>query len=635
VCEGCGAEESFPSLKALRKRNPKIPASLDLHKPAVDRATVKCQACGKTARRVPEVIDCWFDSGAMPFAQWGYPHQGKREFDTHFPADFICEAIDQTRGWFYSLLAIGTLLFDRAPYTHCVVLGHVLDEKGVKMSKHLGNYLDPGTVLDTHGADALRWYFASANQPWTSVRFADKAVGEAAGEYLLTLRNVAHFFSTYARLDGFDPSRGVARVVHGDHRDWAKMRGFVPLADRPLLDRWVLSLLQGTVATVRTALDRLDTYGAARGLAELVDALSNWYVRRSRARFWGAEDTADKRAAHQTLYEALTVCARLTAPFTPFVAEDLHAALVRAPFGKRAAASVHLERYPTPDPAWRDEALEGRMAAVRQVVSIGHAARRDQKLRVRQPLRELIVIADKARADAVRDLADLVADELNVKQVTIADDVTRYAVINVRPNFRLLGPKLGPRVGEVARLLGDLPASARADAAAGRPVQVLDGTQILTLAPEELDVRLSAKEGFATGAGGGLVVALDTTVTPELRSEGLAREVISRIQGMRKDQALAYETRIATTVDGGGALGEALDTHRDLIMRETLSVELTRGECHGDELGEFTIDEFELNVGIAAVDGRPVRAARGGGKARAKKPARAARKPARRSAARK
>ena len=632
VCEGCGAEESFPSLAALRKRNPKIPASLDLHKPAIDRATVKCRACGKTARRVPEVIDCWFDSGAMPFAQWGYPHQGKREFEAHFPADFICEAIDQTRGWFYSLLAISTLLFDRSPYKNCVVLGHVLDDKGVKMSKHLGNYLDPAKVLDTHGADALRWYFASANQPWTSVRFAEKAVGEAAGEFLLTLRNVAHFFSSYAALDGFDPARGVGKVIHGDHRDWTKARGFVPLAERPLLDRWIGSLLQGTVAAVRESLDRLDTYGGARALAEFVDALSNWYVRRSRARFWGAADTADKRAAHQTLYEALAVLARLAAPFTPFVAEDLHAALVRAPFKKKAAASVHLESFPTPDPAWRDEALEARMAAVRQVVSIGHAARRDHKLRVRQPLAALTVIADKARADAVRNLADLVADELNVKQVTIADDVTQFAVINVRPNFRVLGPKLGPRVGDVARLLGDLPASARADAAAGRPVQVLDGTEILTLGPDELDVRLTEKEGFATGAGGGMVVALDTAVTSELRAEGLAREVISRIQGMRKELALGYEARIRLTAGGGGALGEALDAHRDLIMRETLAVDLVRGQCHGDLLGEFTIDEFELNLGVAPVgaDGRVRPASR-------RKPARAraTKKPARRAAARK
>ncbi len=598
TCEKCGAEESFPSLAALRGRNRKIPASLDLHKPAVDRATFRCE-CGGTARRVPEVVDCWFDSGAMPFAQWGYPHRGKAEFAKAFPADFISEAIDQTRGWFYSLLAISTLLFGKSPYKNCLVLGHVQDEKGQKMSKHLGNTLDPWKVIGTQGADALRWYFLSANQPWVSTRFSERAVSEAAGDLLVRLANTLHFFTSYAALDGFDPSRGVKSLRRGDHRDLARAAGWVPIAKRPLLDRWILSALQGTVAAVRESLDAYDSYGAARALAELVDGLSNWYVRRSRARFWGSEDTAEKRAAYFTLYEALSVLARLVAPFTPFLAEDLHGALARAPFGRRAAASVHLEDFPEHDPAVRDEALESRMEAVRDAVSLGHAARREKQLRVRQPLSEAIVVADRARAESVRDLADIVRDELNVKALTIAEDVSAYATVSVKPNFRALGPKLGPRVGECAKALASLPALEACSAAAGESVTVTVGGESLTLSAEELDVRLAARPDFAAKAGHGMVVVLRTEVTPALRAEGIAREVVSRIQAMRKELDLPYEARIETTVQADGEVGAALEVHRDLIAGETLSERLVHGPAAGDLVKDEDVEGTPVKIGIA------------------------------------
>ncbi|MCI0340600.1 MAG: isoleucine--tRNA ligase [Planctomycetales bacterium] len=605
VCEKCGAEESFPSLAALRKRNPRIPASLDLHKPAVDRATIRCR-CGGTSRRVPEVVDCWFDSGAMPFAQWGYPHRGKAEFEAAFPADFISEAIDQTRGWFYSLLAISTLLFDRSPYKNCLVMGHVQDEKGQKMSKHLGNTLDPWKVIGSQGADALRWYFLSANQPWVSTRFSERAVSEAAGEFLVRIVNALHFFTSYAALDGFDPTRGVKSLARGDHRDLARATGWVPVAKRPLLDRWILSALQGTVAEVRRGLDAYDSYGAARALAAFVDGLSNWYIRRSRPRFWGSEDTADKRAAHFTLYECLSVLARLAAPLTPFLAEEMHEALARGPFGRRAAASVHLEGFPEPDPAVRDPALESRMDAAREAVSLGHAARREAQLRVRQPLSEAIVVADRARAGNVRDLADIVRDELNVKAVTIAEEVSAYATVSVKPNFRALGPKLGARVGECAKALAALPALEACRAAAGEALAVSVGGESLTLAPEELDVRLSAKPDFAAKAGHGMVVVLRTEVTPDLKAEGTARELISRIQGMRKELGLPYEARIGTTIEASGEIAAAAERHRDLLRGETLSETLLLAKAAGELVKEEELDGGVVRIGISQVaEGKP------------------------------
>ena len=585
----------FEAFQEAKRKDPDLSEHLAIHKPYIDQVTYECLKCGKgTMRRVREVIDCWFDSGAMPFAQWGYAGEekgvGAERFKAAFPAGFICEAIDQTRGWFYSLLAISTMLFDAIPYRRCLVHGHVCDEKGFKMSKSKGNYVEPKEILDTQGADALRWYFLSANQPWTSVRFTDRNVAMANKDFLIKLRNVHSFFLTYSRIDGFDPAAGGESVTDARPSAWGERRGRRPAGERAQLDRWILSELATTIRTSRESLDAYDAYGASQALAAFVESLSNWYLRRSRSRFWGpdkgADMSADKSDAYWTLYEALVTTSLLVAPFTPFAAEELYQTLVRSAFGDSAPESVHLCEYPEPDAFPQDKGLSHAMALAREASALGRAARAQAKIKVRMPLSEaLIVVSDTEDAMLLFALAKhVIGPELNVERLSSAKTDPDYVSFQIKPNYRTLGPRLGPKVKDLAKALANADGFAmRAELAETGSVTVDLAGEAVELSAADLDIKVSADEHHAAASGTRMLVVLNTDVTPELERKGLARELVSKIQNIRKELDLPYEARIETAIVGSVRVGEAVAAHEDYIKRETLTVRLLDSVPEGAE----------------------------------------------------
>ncbi len=581
---GCDHVHAIGSFAEMRERSRvPLPDDLDPHRPYVDDVVIDCPGCGGEARRVPEVLDVWFDSGAMPFAQQHHPFS-PGGLEGRFPADFICEAIDQTRGWFYSLLAESTLLFDRAAYRNVVCLGLILDAEGQKMSKSKGNVIEPWTVLDRQGADAFRWYLLTAQSPWDSFRFSLEAVDESM-RFLLTLWNTYVFLVTYASLpDGWTPG--------GDDP---------PAAERPPIDRWILSRLDATVAEVTDHLDRYDATGAGRVLDTFVDDLSNWYVRVSRPRFWGGRRGAtgsgdDARAAFATLHECLATVALLVAPFCPFVADEVHENLV-ARHDPSAPDSVHLADWPAPGDR-RDPGLEEAMAAARAAVGLGRYARAESKLKVRQPLAEAVIACPPAVARLVGDLSGLVEDELNVHRVRFVTDPGELVSVTIKPNYRTLGPRFGRAMPRVAEAVAALPPAATARAIdAGGPVEIhVDGIHH-ALAPEDLLVTAGSAEGYAVGQDGGMAVGLATEITPDLRREGLAREIVHAVQNVRRAADLRVEDRIRLHLDGSGVAREAIDAHRPHIAGETLAVELTVG--HGAPFAGIAHEE-------AVLDGEPV-----------------------------
>jgi isoleucyl-tRNA synthetase len=553
------------SLAELSERAGRDVTGIDPHRPDIDDVILPCSECGADARRVPEVIDTWYDSGAMPFAQWGYHpdlERGQEEFERSFPADFICEGSDQTRGWFYSLMAESTLLFDQTSYRNCVVLGLLLDARGRKMSKRLGNVIDPWEAVDRHGADAVRWHLVTGGSPWSNRRTSMEGFGGVVRQFLLTLWNVYSFYVTYANADDVDVE--AMDVIPGD---------------RPLLDRWILSRLSATIEETRERLDRYDATTAGRRIALLVDDLSNWYVRRARRRFWdpagGAEEAArDKAAAYRTLHECLTAVARLLAPFTPFVSEEVWRNLAAGREG--APDSVHLSDYPDPDRSLRDHDLETAMAAAREIASLGRTVRNDARVKVRQPLRRAVVHY-AGDHEALRPLLELVADELNVRQVAFAESAEQLAGWRARPNFRVLGPRLGPGVKDLARALegdGDLGAAL----ARGERVTVAVGGGGVELGPEDVDLSQETEAGWGVASEGGLTVALDLELTPELRQEGLARDLLRLVQDARKAAGLAVTDRIGLAVTCGGDVATALARHRAWLAGEALAVEVIEGD---------------------------------------------------------
>ncbi|MCC8190784.1 MAG: isoleucine--tRNA ligase [Planctomycetes bacterium] len=614
----CGHKEVMGGKAELLARavnREELPENFELHKPWVDKVHLRCPDCGGQMWRVPEVIDCWYDSGAMPFAQWGYPHRAESadRLARALPADFISEAIDQTRGWFYSLLAIATLLKECAsrkraagedlgdlapwdqpyplPYRRCLVLGLLLSAEGTKLSKKLRNYPDPFDVLDQEGADAMRWFFCISNQPWTSTRFFQGGIREAQKDFLVRLRNVYSFFVIYANIDGFDPRRGVAAVAQPEPAAFAAAPDRLPPERRSLLDRWMLSKLESATGEIAAHLEAMNILLAAQALNTLVEQLSNWYVRRSRDRFWASEQTEDKASAYWTLYETLCRIAILAAPFTPFFAEELYQNLARSLWPETLPASVHLCRWPDPDETRIDRSVEERMDLVREIASLGLAARASQKIKVRQPLaRAVVILTDPSRQAGVEELADIIRDEINVKELAFADDASRYVSFTVKPNFQELGPILGKNMKACAAAL------AQADAAGviqalkenGRYDLEVAG-QMLHLTPGQLDVRIAAREGFAAADGRGAVVVLDAQVTEELEREGLARELINRIQTLRKELDLPFEARIAVRIGAGGKPARAAVEHADAIAAETLADDL---RVEFEDLGATR--EFEL-----------------------------------------
>ncbi len=711
---------AFDAFKKARAEDPSLNEHLIVHKPWIDDVTFPCPTCGASMKRASEVIDCWFDSGSMPFAQWGFPHaKGSKElFDRAFPADIISEAIDQTRGWFYSLLMISTLVFDEEtqkklglslsrayphPYKECVVLGHVCDKEGKKESKSKGNYTPPEVILErvrmefasfdaaslkvqgaspgtafiaredyegldltgesakitvyrgdrgqtpltlevkphkglprrivalhaddmgklgvvscakadikpnevagqpqeervyledpsapAPGADAFRWFFYASSPSWTNTRHSLTNVRSTQKEFLIKLRNVYSFFVIYANIDGFDPSQSSAR----------------PVKARSLLDRWLASELALTARDVTRALDASHLYEAAARLVDWVDALSNWYVRRSRERFWASKDAgdavlADKHDAYHTLYEALTTTARLMAPFCPFFADELHQNLVRRPFAS-APESVHLASWPSPDEAVIDEPLAREMRAVREVVSLGLQVRTVNKLRVRQPLaRADVLVSNRALSDALAPHTALIAEELNVKEVRLLQPGEEAGEVRyvMKPNFRALGPKLGKKVQVAKQVL------AKADAAALRVALATEGAasididgETVALGPDEIEIAVEAAPGFAAAGGRAGVVVLHTALTDALKDEGFGREILSRVQGLRKDYDLGFTDRIRVAIDGGERVKKVVTETRDALMGEALAVEVVAGaSTFGGEPKALTIDGEAVTITV-------------------------------------
>ncbi|MCA9515631.1 MAG: isoleucine--tRNA ligase [Myxococcales bacterium] len=581
---------AFAAFDAARAADPSLSPHLRVHKPWIDDVVFPCEKCGAgDMHRVPEVIDCWFDSGCMPFAQWGYPHQGQDRFSEAWPADFISEAVDQTRGWFYSLLMISTLLFGEKelphPFKNVIVLGHITDKTGKKESKSKGNYTPPDKILDSDGADAMRWYFYAANPPWNNTRYSPEAVRQGQQEFLVKLWNVYGFFTIYANIDGFEPASSPRR----------------PVAERALLDRWIRSELELATRAVTAAMDGYLLYDAAQRLVTLVDAISNWYVRRSRARFWSGELAQDKWDAYHTLYEVLVGVTTLAAPFVPFVTEQIFQNLV-GNNDASAPESVHLCDWPAVDEALIDEALSVEMQAVRDIVSLGLSIRATNKLKVRQPLHEAeIVLGHAELAARVEAHADLIADELNVKKVSFTQDPGDLVTFAVKPNYRALGPVFGSRMPVVRKALDESDPEAVRLALAERGVYALtlaDG-DTAELTTEHVQVAVQAKEGFAAAGAGVGVVILDTGLDDALIAEGHVREVISRVQALRKQAELDYTARIALAVSGDAAVIAACEAHKAEIARETLADEVTLGgEATGDHSAEFDLDGAQVAAAI-------------------------------------
>jgi len=565
----------------------------DLHRPYVDDVKVQCGECGEEATRVPEVLDAWFDSGSMPYAQWHYPFgetEDREKFGQAFPADFICEAVDQTRGWFYSLLAASTMLFGRSSYKTCLVLGHVLDAEGKKMSKSRGNVVDPWDVFEKQGADALRWALYTATSPGNPRRFSKDQVDDAVRKHLLTLWNTYSFFVTYARIDGFDPERD-----------------YVEPARRSLMDRWALSELQLTTKTVTERLDAYDVTAAGRSLGEFVDELSNWYVRRSRRRFWKGEDDVDKKAAHSTLYECLVAVAKLSAPFTPFISEALYQNLVvNAEALPETPESVHLADWPEVDEGLVDEYLSGRMAAARRVVALGRSARNAAAIKNRQPLREVVVVPEAAEGapafrEGVESLGEIVLDELNVKDLRFgeAESILTY---DLKPNLSVVGPKYGKLVPGLRRALAAAPPGVGARAARGEEITVgVEGREVV-LGPEELLVEPRERDGYALVREGDLAVALKTELDQELVDEGLVRELVHKVQNLRRERGFEIEETISVTLGGSPRVIDLLKgPWGDYFKAEVLAHELSLDESGTDGAIGFEgmqVAGEELFVGV-------------------------------------
>ncbi|MER3455434.1 MAG: isoleucine--tRNA ligase [candidate division GAL15 bacterium] len=578
VCEACGHAHCVGSLAELRQMAMYLPEPLELHRPYVDEVRLRCPRCGGTMRRVPDVIDVWFDSGAMPVAQWHYPFENREWFERSFPADYICEGIDQTRGWFYSLHAISVLLFDRPAYRNCVCLELVLDEHGEKMSKSRGNVLDPWSLIQRFGADALRWFFFSVSPPGIPKRLGPAAVEEVVRRFFLTLWNTYVFFTTYASLDGFDPLRWPAP----------------PVDQRPALDRWLCSRLSGLVAEATEHMEAYNPTDAARAVERFVEDLSTWYVRRGRRRYWKARDPHDQRSAYHTLYEALVATAKLMAPLAPFLSEELYQSLVRAG-DPQAPVSVHLTEWPQARPQDRDPDLEQAMEEARWVVSLGRAARSRAGVRVRQPLPAAVVVAPQSLLHRYPELVAHVADELNCKRVDLASQESDLVEYEVRPKFERLGPRYGPKVQALAAALRNLsPQTARRVAAEGRAVVEVAGEQV-ELGPDDLDVRMREREGFVAEAGRGFVVVLDTHLSPELRQEGLVRELVHHVQQLRRQAKLRVDQRVHLHLWGPAEVVQAVQEHRDAIAEEVLADRV--------ELGQEA-DGFRMEVSVL---GHPVK----------------------------
>jgi len=601
-----------------KKKRPDLPDDLRVHKPYIDSVTYDSPfADGARMQRVSEVIDCWYDSGAMPFAQWGYPQQNRDRFEEQFPAQFISEALDQTRGWFYSQLAISTLLFTEDnpdtsdhdfphPFENCIVLGLMLGEDGQKMSKQKRNYREPSEIFDKYGADALRWYFFANQAPWTSIRYSERAIKESIPEFLLRLWNCYSFFIIYANIDGFDPSELVEDAGTASSeltpKDLELAKSYRPAAERGELDRWILGELHRTVANAVERMDAYDNYAACGAINQFVDALSNWYVRRSRGRFW-SEDKADqeKLDAYWTLYECLVSTCKLIAPFTPFFAETLWQNIAGV-FGERARESVHLCDYPESDVSVVDDKLSTQMSLLREIASLGRSARMEAKLKVRQPLEKVeVILADDSHQAWLEQHNELLCSELNVKLIEYATNAEQYISYQVQPNFKRLGPRVGKLMPAVKKALGEAEGSSLLSEMETNGKIVLKlSSETVELDSEDIQIRLQAKEGWAAAQGSGCVVVLSTDLTPELIREGHARDVVRLIQDRRKQLDCDFTDRIAVAiVCDSEELRTALEENQQHIQQETLAVNLEFEPLANTEGVEHDVSGFRLTLYVS------------------------------------
>ena len=561
--EACGHQHAMGSIEELKSMSDNCPDDIELHRPYIDKVTAKCPKCGGVMHRVPEVIDCWFDSGSMPFAQWHYPFENKDIFERRFPADFISEAVDQTRGWFYSLIAISTILFHKAPYKNVIVLGHVQDKDGRKMSKSKGNAVDPMDALTKHGADAIRWYFYENSAPWLPNRFHDDAVQEGARKFMGTLWNTYAFFVLYANIDNFDPTQYML--------DYDEL---------PVMDKWCLSRLETMVKEVDSDLGSYRVTEAAKALLTFVDELSNWYVRRSRSRFWAKSMEADKIHAYMTLYTALVTTVKAAAPMVPFITESIYQNLVRS-VDKAAPESVHLADFPTVHEAWIDTELETMMREVLEIVVLGRAARNEANIKNRQPIGQMFV---KAPAELSAFYRQIVEEELNVKSVVFKDDMEAYLSYSFKPQFRILGPKVGKAMGGIQKALKSLNGHEAKEALDKTgELKVTVGEDTFTLTREDVEVTMAQTEGYNCQRYGSVTIALETTLSPELVEEGFVRELISKIQTMRKENGFEVQDRITVGIKDNEKLEKIVRKNEAFLKDITLANEVTYNAVQGFE----------------------------------------------------
>ena len=560
-CE-CGHQHSIGSREELYKMSGNEKAkTVEFHRPYIDEITITCPECGKQMKRVPEVIDCWFDSGAMPFAQHHYPFENKDLFEQQFPADFISEAVDQTRGWFYSLLAESTLLFNKAPYKNVIVMGHVQDENGQKMSKSKGNAVDPFNTLETYGADAIRWYFYTSSAPWLPKRFSGKAVQEGQRKFMGTLWNTYAFFVLYANIDNFDASKYTL--------EYDKL---------PVMDKWLLSKLNSTVAEVDSNLDQYRIPEAAKALQDFVDEMSNWYVRRSRERFWAKGMEQDKINAYMTLYTALVTICKAAAPMIPFMTEDIYQNLVRSN-DANAPESIHLCDFPVVNKDHIDKKLEEDMEDVLDAVVMGRACRNEAAIKNRQPISRMYIKSDFTLSEFYQEIIE---DELNVKEVVFTDDVRDFTSYTFKPQLRTVGPKYGKQLGGIQKHLAALDGNAAMDElnADGALKFDVDGVAV-ELTKDDLLIDMAQKEGYVSQEDNRMTVVLDTNLTPELVEEGFVYEIISKIQTMRKESGFEVTDHIRVSINGNDKLSEIAQKNKEAISGKVLADELTSGAEYG------------------------------------------------------
>ena len=573
--ESCGHRECIGSIAELKEKGIDVPENIELHKPYIDNVYLKCPKCGKKMKRAKEVIDCWFDSGSMPFAQWHYPFENQEMFKNNFPAQFISEAIDQTRGWFYTLTAVGTALFNKIPFENCIVLGHVLDGKGQKMSKSKKNGVDPLVLLNTVGADATRWYFYTGSAPWISSRLSIENVQESQRGFLSTLWNVYSFYVLYAQIDNFNPL---------EYKDFKSEN---------VMDRWIISKLNTLVKTVDEKLDKYDITGAGYVIEDFTDELSNWYVRRNRERFWAQDLTDEKIGAYVTLYRVLTTLIKVAAPFVPFITDEIYQNLVYG-LDNSAPESVHLCYWPEVNDKEVDLQLEKEMDLAYKIVKLGRSARNSENIKNRQPLSKMLISVDTLP----EYYGNIVKDELNVKEVVLGADMSEYVNFEIKPNLPVLGKEYGRLIPKIKEELSKMNQMDLANKVKAGKVETIfvDDTEI-ALDSNNLLITMQGKEGYAFAGEGEVGVVLDTTITPELKEEGYLREILSKVQNMRKDKGFEVLDKINLYVSGNDMLEEVVKKYADEIKRETLALNI---EYNGkrDTYTDTNINGEHMNLDV-------------------------------------